>query len=179
MKAIQTLAVALTISMIGAMACGAEPSGSDAAKKNAAALKANAKTFQLRLTYVGESGKPYYGLLLTVPKVERAPFDGGFFQIAQISEADAVKIIDVLSKSTLDLVVDQDAAAKLPEPRYMATATAGDLQLVIPLGWGREMFKHLDGLRSVLEGDAAKKMDTLLVRLSGHREKAAPTKDGK
>ena len=38
------------------------------------------------------------------------------------------------------------------------------------LGWGLPMLKRLDGLRKVLDGDAAKEMDLLLGRLSGLRK---------
>jgi hypothetical protein len=37
------------------------------------------------------------------------------------------------------------------------------------LGWGLPLLRRLDGLRKVLDGDAAKGMDTLLGRLSGLR----------
>ena len=47
---------------------------------------------------------------------------------------------------------------------------AGGPEFYERLGWGLPLLSRLDGLRGVLDGDAAKAMDLLLGRLSGHRK---------
>ena len=50
-----------------------------------------------------------------------------------------------------------------------ADSETGRRQFFQSLGWEMSMIHRLDRLRSVLDGDSAKAMDTLLARLSGLR----------
>lgn len=163
--------VAVVLFATTAMAAyGAAPSEPDVGAKRAAAMKADVKTFQLQLSYRGESFKPYYDLLLSVPKVDVLQADA-FFLTAQITEAEALELITLLETSGLLTQAVDAKTTKFQDqsPSYRLTATAGDLQLTTSLGWNLETLNRLDQLRKPLTGDAAKRMDTLLARLSGHR----------
>jgi len=167
MKIILTTAVVLMLSIT---AFGAEPNRADIAAKRAATLKANVKDFQIGLSYVGDSDKPYYSLLLSVPKVDVKQADA-FFLVAQRSEDQALKIIAYLKESgILERAFEKGDAVKLPQPSYRLIVIAGDLHLTASLGWDRDTLKSLDGLKKVLDGNAAKEMETLLGRLAGHRK---------
>jgi len=167
MKIILTTVVFLMLSIT---AFGADPNKADIAAKQAATLKANIKDFQLGLSYIGDSDKPYYRLLLSVPKVNVLQADA-FFPVAQLSEDQALKIIAHLAGTgLLEGAFEKGDAVKLPQPSYRMTVIAGDLNLTASLGWGKDMLKSLDGLRKVLDANAAKGMDTLLGRLAGHRK---------
>ena len=144
-------------------------------------LKAGVKTFTLNLNYRGEQDKPYYRLMLSVQPAVR--FKGNAFDVyTQITEAQATKIIDYLiTEGFLDLALDLSrnrSPAPPPEPYYTLTVQV-DAKVGFEewLGFDMNMLKRLDGLRAVLDDDAAKQMDLLLGRLSGHRkqwETAAP-----
>lgn len=84
-------AVAITL-MLSATVFGDEPNKPEVGAKRAATLKANVKDFQLGLSYIGESDKPYYSLLFSVPKVNVKQADA-FFLVAQLSVDQALKII--------------------------------------------------------------------------------------
>ena len=166
MKTIPSLAVLLLLSTA---VFAEELKKLDAAAKRLATLKANVKDFQLGLSYGGEYDKPYYRLLLSVPKVNVKQSDA-FFLMTQLSEEQALKIIAHLAETgAIDRASEKGEMLKWPEPSYRLAFGTGDLQLSVSLGWGKDMLKSMDGLRIVLDGNAAKEMDTLLGRLSGHR----------
>ena len=165
-------AIVLTI-LLCATGLAAEPDKSDpateVAKKRAEKLRVNVKDFRLHLSYHGESGKPYYHLMLSVPPIE-AKKTTPFSRLEQISEKQAVRIIDYLAKDFLQRAQDAKSLRKLPAgPLYLLRVGAGQLQLGENLGWNMKMLKHLDGLRKALDGDAEKSMGLLLGRLAGHR----------
>ncbi|MCH7988047.1 MAG: hypothetical protein IID46_02730 [Planctomycetes bacterium] len=166
-------AIVLTI-LLCATGFAAEPNKSDpateVAKKRAEKLRVNVKDFRLHLSYHGESGKPYYHLMLSVPPIE-AKKTTPFSRLEQISEKQAVRIIDHLAEEGfLKRAQDADTLRKLPVgPLYLLRVRAGELQLGENLGWDLKMLKHLDGLRKALDGDAEKSMGLLLGRLAGHR----------
>jgi hypothetical protein len=142
------------------------------------------KTFTLTLNYRGDQDKPYYRLMLSVQPVVR--FKGNAFDLyTQITEEQAMKIIDYLAvEGFLDQALDLNrnrSPAPPPEPYYTMTVHSDGPPRTFGfqdwLGFDLNMLKRMDGLRVVLEGDAAKQMDLLLGRLSGHRkqwEAAAP-----
>ena len=136
-------------------------------------LKAGVKTFSLTLNYRGEQDKPYYRLMLSVQPVVR--FKGNAFDVyTQITEAQAAKIIDFLAtEGFLDRALNLNrnrSPAPPPEPCYtLAAQVDAEVGFEDWLGFDMNMLKRLDGLRAVLDGDAAKQMDLLLRRLSGHR----------
>ena len=93
----------------------------------------------------------------------------------------AKKIIDYL---TTEGFLDR---AKLPDrptkpsvppqgPTYVLSRWS---DLSENLGWGLPMLQRLDGLRTVLDGEAAKKMDVLLERMaeSGKHGKSLPPRN--
>jgi hypothetical protein len=139
-------------------------------RQRAAALKADAENFQLTLTYIGPSDKPYYNLLLSVRKPSVVQADP-FFLTAQITEAEALQLITHLQTSGLLAQAVDAKTTKFQDqsPSYRLTATAGDQQLTTSLSWNLDTLKHLDAIRKSLTGEAANRMDTLLARLSGHR----------
>lgn len=167
MKIIPTIAVIL---MLSSTVFGDEPNKSEAGARRAEILKNNLKTFQLSLSYTGQSDKPYYDLLVSVPTVNRRR-SSPFSLISQIGEDQALTIIaHLLETGLLGQSSESEAATKLPQPFYRLTVTAGDLHLSTSLGWGQPMLKSLDGLRKIFDANTAKQMDTLLGRLSGHRK---------
>lgn len=161
-------AVLLSSSLLSTAVFGAGPG--DSGSKRSEALKADVKNFQLNLSYRGQSDKPYYNLLLSVQKVNVLQADA-FFLTAQISEAEALQLISLLESSGLLAQAVDAKTTKLQEqqPSYRLTTSAGEVQLITSLGWSLDTLKHLDEIRKLLDGDAAKRMDTLLGRLSGHR----------
>jgi predicted secreted hydrolase len=174
MKLLFVVAVLLSTTLLAAglfaAPFAAAPVGPDLAAARAAALKADAENFQLALTYIGPSDKPYYNLLLSVQKPNVLQADPSFLK-AQITEAEALQLITHLQTSGLLAQAVDAKTTKFQDqsPSYRLTATAGDQQLTTSLSWNLDTLKHLDALRKPLTGEAANRMDTLLARLSGHR----------
>ena len=167
MKNMLFIAIAL---MLSTTVFGDEPDNSQAVAKRAEVLKTNRKSFQLALAYDGQSDKPYYSLLLSVPTVN-VKRSSPFALVTQIDDVQALKIIAHLADTgILGRASEKGDKTKPAQSGYQLFITADTLQLTAPLGWDREMLKTLDGIKKVLDGDAAKDMDTLLGRLSGHRK---------
>jgi len=141
------------------------------ANKRAKAMKANRRRFSLKLQYHGEQDKPFYRLAVSVPVVERrrsSPFE----RIVQVNEAGAIKLIDHLARDGFfDRSHSPGKLEKLPQPCYLLTVNAGDLNLTENMGWSLPMIHRLDALRNVLPSNGKKDMDLLLARLSGWRKK--------
>ena len=139
------------------------------ASERAEGLKRDIKNFRLLLVYYGERDEPssYRSLVLNVPPLSsRAKYPDG-----QITEAQAQKIIDYLATEGF-----LDRAEPPGGPlNVFPTPPAPAYRLAVPgfaenLGWSLPMLQRLDGLRTVLEGGAAKSMDLLLETLAGQRE---------
>lgn len=151
-----------------------QPTAQAAAR--AKVLKEQIKSFRLNLQYHGEQDKPYYGLLLSVPALQ-VRRSNPVYPHVKISEAEASKIIEHLAtEGFLNQAIDDASGMKLPAPPMpcytMNVSCGGEAhrhEFYGVLGWGLPMLKRLDGLRIVLDGDAAKQLDVLLGRLSGHR----------
>ncbi len=143
-------------------------------------LKADLKTFQLRLHYTGEQDKPFYNLLLTVPNPPERFRDDPFDPQVQITAKEAEKIIDHLAgDGFFDRALDgnRNASPAAPNGPYYTLMVwvdhNGEQDLVeewLPVD--PSIFPHLDGLRKILDGEAAKSLDLLINRLSGFPEKA-------
>ncbi len=143
------------------------------ATERAEALKKNIKNFTLSLNYYGKEYPPYNSLFLSVPALPFMGAGAGGWSPelrVQITEDQAKKIIDYLATEGF---LDRAKSVKRLEfvapqgPVYvLESAGIGEENL----GWGRPLLQRLDGLRTVLEGDAAKNMDMLLGRLAGERE---------
>jgi hypothetical protein len=153
------------------------PAPAIAATARAAQLLADIKTFTLRLSYYGQQDKPYYHLLLSVAPLRRNASDNPFHRQAQITEAQAAKIVEFLSGDGF-MAVALDGNRNLgpvppKEPYYSLTVSVsnGGNPIVFEewLTFRPLLFQRLDGLRKLLDGDAATGMDFLLTRLSGHR----------
>ena len=151
---------------------------SDQAAGRVKRLKAAVKNFALVLSYTGPQDKPYYHLNLHVAPMQIMRNDA-FHLYVQITEGEAVKIIDYLAtEGFLDRATDQsngaDHQAVLIGPVYLLTTLAesptGRTEFYENLGWDTKMLGRLDGLRAVLDGEAAKQMDVLLGRLAGERK---------
>ena len=150
-------------------------------------LKAAVKSFRLRLDYNGQERKPFYRFTLSVPPVGDNPKEP-FSPQVQVTEEQAKKVIDFLAADGfLDQADDLEPGAikKHPAPTMPGYTMKVDTAQVVfcdDLGWGLAMLKRLDGLRKVLDGDAAKQMDFILGRLAGHRkgwEKAMTKNEGR
>lgn len=146
------------------------------AAARAKVLKEQVKTFRLDLWYHGDQNKPYYALTLSVAPIIQTR-SSPFHLIAHISEKEAGRIIDHLAvESFLDQAIDDASGMKLPAPPMpcytMNVSCGGEAhrhEFYGVLGWGLPLLKRLDGLRTVLDEDAAKQMDVLLNRLNGQR----------
>ncbi len=136
-------------------------------------LKANLEQLRLYLDYHGPQHRLFYDLGFTTA-VERPTTYPAFLLVSYISKSQAIKIIDYLGSDGFlgrSMNLSGIKLAKPPAgPTYTIRAYAGGLALYENLGWDLKMLKRLDGLRKVLDGDAAKAMDKLLARMSGHRK---------
>ncbi|MFI5380219.1 MAG: M56 family metallopeptidase, partial [Tepidisphaerales bacterium] len=142
------------------------------AADRATQLMANLKSFSLSLTYHGNQDKPYYGLRLSV---EQLASDNPFEPAVTITPQQAEKIIAYLAiegylDQALDLNRDRSPSPP-PKPYYslIVQVNKGAVGFEEWLAWDLKMLHRLDGLRQVLDGDAARNMDLLLGRLSGQR----------
>jgi len=152
-----------------------QPGGNKLPTERAKLLKKHIGQFMLVIRYYGrqDKDKPYYSLTLQVPTVRDTR--SSFWPAAQLSKAQAQKIID-----HLDRIGILATAGNLPNkgfappkgPTYALTITGpNELRLYEPLGWDLRMLKRLDALRKVLDGDATKAMDQLLKALEPQRKK--------
>jgi hypothetical protein len=140
---------------------------------------AGANSFELTLEYHGDQDKPFYGLTLSLQKVAG---DDPFHPGVTITPKQAGKIIAQLSADGfLPRAADaqNEKAAQPQRPagpcytlRVACDDKAGRHEYREDLGWDLAMLKRLDGVRGVLDEDAAAKpMDTLLGRLTGQRKR--------
>jgi hypothetical protein len=142
------------------------------ATERAEKLKADLKTFTLSLNYSGPQNKPFYQLLLSVPQPPGR--DNPFDQQVQVTEKQAQGIIDYLAIEGFLDHAQEGPFKRTPIPPYYALtvqvegkghpALYGEF-----LGWDLKMLERLEGLRKVLESDAAKAMDLLIGRMAGFK----------
>ena len=172
------LVVMSVVLALAVASCAETPAAqtSKLAAERAEKLKKNINGFWLSLHYYGENNKrlppAYYTLDLSLTAWLDPPVPSGVLKV-QITKDQARQIIDCLAlEGFLDRV-------KLPEPTTKtALPPQGPVYVLYlsglyedNLGWGLPMLNDLDGLRAVLEGDAAKNMDVLLGRMAGDRGK--------
>jgi hypothetical protein len=154
----------------------APPPGAIAAAR-AKKVAGEIRTFTLRLNYAGQEDKPFYRLLLSVPAIVGKDRDNPFHRQAQITEAQAGKIVGFLAKDGFfDTALDGNRnLGPVPpkEPYYALTvgiANGGNPIVFEEWLTFRPLLIHrLDGLRKLLDGEAATGMDFLITRLSGYR----------
>ena len=161
---------AVVVLLVAGMAAAARAQEADLAKARAKTLKTDIKTFRLELLYYGNEEKPFYRLILSVPPVGQKR-DNPFYRCVQVTEEQAARIVDRLAgEGFLAKAADLRSKTEPPEPATKQGYTLTVDSFREDLGWGLPMLKRLDGLRKVLDGDAAKGMDFLLGRLSGLRK---------
>ena len=160
-------------------ALGAAAEQPDKAADRAAKLKANIDSFRLDLELIAGRmtiEKPYYSLTLyagAIEQIKRTPFEPA----VHVDKNAAAKIIDHLAaEGFLAAAAERDTSLKVQRippagPTYLLRVGRIGQWVVLEqsLGWNLAMLGRLDGLRKVLDGDAAKAMDLLLGRLAGHR----------
>ncbi len=173
-----TLAVVLLgISQRGVAAESPRKQPTAKAAARAAQLLSGVKSFRLDILHYGVTDKPFFNLTLSVPWLTRGA-EPPFHPLVLIDVDDARKIIRYLADSgALDNAQEGEGIApgRVPTTAYYVLnvrTEAKSWQKVVyqeSLGWGLPMLDRLEGLRKVLRGDAAGKMDLLLGRLSGYR----------
>ena len=132
-------------------------------------MKRAVRYFGLHLNFRGETDKPYYHLILSVQGGWGTP-DRSYQQV-KITTEQAEKIIDhLVADGFFDRAVEAESFKSRSKPSYSMSVHIDDNGDTEDLGWGLPMLKRMDGLRKVLDGDAAKKMDVLLEPLSRHRK---------
>ncbi|NQU19976.1 MAG: hypothetical protein HQ567_01740 [Candidatus Nealsonbacteria bacterium] len=153
------------------------PKASERAEK----LKANINDFRVAVGYHGppradvQGPGPLAGRYLTLG-VSAQSGEGA------ISKSQARAIIDHLAQvghlANAENVAGHDKIAYPRGPAYTLEAILpSGLHLMEDLGWGLPMLGRLDALRAVLDGDAAKAMDTLLGRMAGRRKQWESARD--
>ena len=175
-------AVFLFVALIAPNARGSEATAQPTAKaaERADQLKAAVKSFALELHFQGDQAKNYDSLVLSVP-VRRYLLPRNL-RVADISEEQAKKIIDYLAtEGFLDQAhegMQNLPPTPKPDSYSLVVRANGQGKFIVmeeTFGWGKPMLTRLDGLRKVLDGDAAKEMDVLLGKLSEQRKAATKT----
>jgi len=149
---------------------------SETTKKRMMQLRESVESFRLELNYEGEQGKPYYRLIVSVPKVDRDELNA-FCAVIEIDRSAALKVIEHLAESGF---LDE---AKKPEicklgpgaivHAYFMTVKTEEIALSENLGWGQQMLNRIDQLYVALPKEKKQPMDLLLGRLSGWRKQWA------
>jgi hypothetical protein len=132
-------------------------------------FKRNVKSFRLQLEYNGVEDKPFYR-----PRFAVSPGDGKidnpFSPVVQISEEQALKLIDQLARDgAFDNAYDLRVKARREPPTspgYTLDIWCDELPLREDIGWGKALVARLDNLSVHLDGDARKAMDFTLGRIS-------------
>ncbi len=141
-------------------------------------IKADVKNFTLTLHYRGPQGGKSKGklrprsLVLSVPQMVVDAVPG--FNYLTISGKQAGKIIDHLASEGFFARSVDTSRMKMKTPKgpaYTLRVGCSRFSLLMDLGWDLKMLKRLDGLRKVLDGEAARAMDRLIKRFGGHRRK--------
>jgi hypothetical protein len=130
----------------------------------------DAKQLRLFLTYQGESDKPFYDLILSVPPVSQRVKPFRLFH--QISAEQGEKILSQLKESRFfeHATTTQAEVALEVKPHYLLRVQFGETGFDQSLGWDSATITRLKSLHKSFEGDAAKSMDQLLARLDGVRK---------
>jgi hypothetical protein len=103
---------------------------------------------------------------------------GPTVHLVRLSRAQAKKLIEYLAtegylQQAVELPKQEPPDRDISENCFTLQVSTQNLQLHEDLGWGPEMLKRLDGLRGVLDGDAAQAMDAILAGLDNDRKKWA------
>ena len=157
--------IAVLFAVVGSV-CAADPVTtapspiSETAHKTIAALRSDLSLFRISLQFWGVG--PIPNMELSVK-----PFPG----VVEISPAQADRIIDFLAAAGF---FDQAGDVSMRDravPVGCATLTvfgAGELEL--NLGWDYRTLRHIDRLRTVLDGDAAEAADAVLKAMEPQRK---------
>jgi hypothetical protein len=148
------------------------------ASERAAQLQAEVKSFSVMLAC---SGKPAPG---EEPGKSRGARDNGvkllmtvhpYPHSMHLSPAQAKKLIEYLAtEGYMQQAVElgkQEIPDREPSDKYYSLQVkTNNLSLHEDLGWGRKLVKRLAGLRTVLNGKAAERMDAILADFADERE---------
>lgn len=149
--------------------------GEDKTAERLKALKA-ADAFILSLRYRGEKDKHYRGLVLYGLNLLVCQFPPNTRGV-RVSEEEVVRILDHLAADGCLARAQNDPSVGPLGWDWTGYSVSvegqGATWLTEYLGWNPTMLRRLDGLRSVLTGEAAKAMDEVLDRLSEDRRKWA------
>ncbi|MFO7899979.1 MAG: hypothetical protein R6V58_13080 [Planctomycetota bacterium] len=150
-----------------------DPKASEKVNERYEELRESADAFTLDLRYVGESGKPFYNLVLSAPGLKRK--EEPFEMIRLLDGKQVLRLIDCLTYDGFLARAGNIAGKEIEPPKgpaYTLTVSGPNgLELYEDLGWDLAMLKRLDALRKPLGGEPAKAMDRLLGRMSGLRKK--------
>jgi hypothetical protein len=137
------------------------------AAERAQQLTTRINSFTIHFLYLGRDHSDYDSLLLAVPAMPPGP------KTSPISQAQARKLIDCLTAAgLLDRAKPWPTGGAGPKVGHAPTYVLSLSGLYwVDLGWGLPLLERLDRLRQAMDGDAATKMDRLLGRLAGDRER--------
>ena len=126
--------------------------------------------FRLVLTHEGDADKPFYNLTLSAqpPARQESPFS----LYAAIDDEQVGRLVRYLTAvhyfETAQVTESQGNSSN--GTRYVARVRLGDRHFEKSLGWDLGTVLWLNGLRRVVDGEPAKLVDQLLVRLDGQRK---------
>jgi hypothetical protein len=163
----------LAVALNGATALSAERLASSA-EQRAEKLKAHVERFVIRVTpNLSVVEKPFYSLTARVNAPQKQT---GFDWHADLTREQAIRIIEYLAQdrflaSAKEWDLRLNTPSRFKTEGYVISVDGLDenTRLYEELGWNAAMLKRLDGLRKVLDGDAARGMDFLLERMIGLR----------
>jgi len=146
------------------------------AASRAELLKKHIESFVLTLSYYGEEDKPFYRLNMHVMQNQ---FDSREFAPAvQLSQAEAARLIDSMAREGfLSAGKPLEGKVEPKAPAYVLRIWNDKYSQYEVLGWDLAMVQRLEALRKLLDGDAARAMDSLLTRLSGLRKRWQAVED--
>ena len=150
--------------------------GEDKTAERLKALKANPDAFILSLRYRGGKDKHYRGLVLYGRNLLVCQFPPNTRGVV-VSKEEVLRILDYLAADGY-LARAQNNPSVGPlgwdwTGYSVSVEGQGATWLTEYLGWNPTMLRRLDGLRSVLTGEAAKAMNEVLDRLNEDRRKWA------
>lgn len=135
-------------------------------------LKKNVDQFSIEVRYAGSEPRKHPSLTLTVPPPGPTA-NPAWDRHVRISTGRAERIIDHLARAgLLDVGSSGSGSGRSPASRPTYTLTVdGGLMLWRDLGWDLKMYRRLEALRQVLDGEARAAMDRLLKALAPLRDK--------
>jgi hypothetical protein len=162
------LVAGILLALCGSVA--AEKKADEVAAERKAQLVENVKSFTLSLQYHGAQDPkvPRWSVVLSTQPIARLAIPA-FNSDVVITEAQALKIIDRLEKDGFLAAAAMNMRADYVTPCYVLQVAGGGGRLEQGLGWDLAMFKRMDALAAVLEGDARKAADRIIAGVADVR----------